>query len=315
MPSVKTSAILAILTVPLLANPSFRGKRQSVRAQLASLQQETGLALTVLYHGTLENVAFAKRSIEFEGKLPFPAGKAQDGIPSPDGSELAFAFDRSSVLDATLGIVSRDGTHFREYSEILRPAGFCWSSDSAIIAVSSQIPNSQTRPPQRMLLILNLAANATRKVDLGGEVTPQCWSPDRQKIVYASGSGYNASIRIYDLVQDKWKEVAHGYEPTWSPDGEWIAFRSSNSYYAVRPSGLDRRLLFKVKNPYMGLLWSPNSRIVAYQAFTTNRQPLDPSLLTRIYVRRLDDNSQDWVAVVNMGTYFVWTQSQKNGKN
>jgi len=308
MPTVKALLILAVLTVPLFSQPFSREKRLGVRAQLASLEQETGLTLAVLRYGTFRTVGFAQRHVSVGKELASPAGHAQDGLPSPDGTAIAFAFDHTSVLDATLAIVNRDGSHLREYSEVLRPAGFCWSSDKSTIVVSAEVPNSQTRPPQRRLLILDLATKASRDIDLSGEVSPQCWSPDHRRIVYASGSGFNASIRVYDLAQGKWKEIAHGYEPTWSPDGEWIAFLSGTSYYAIRPSGSDRRLLFKVKNPFKGLLWSPDSRIVAYQAFTTNWQPLDPSLLTRIHVRRLADNSQDWVAVVNMGEHFVWIQ-------
>ncbi len=55
-----------------------------------------------------------------------------------------------------------------------------------------------------------------------------------------------------------------GRYATWSPDGNWIAFFEDDGYYAIRPSGNDKKLLFKKKDALTALWWSPDSRLVAY---------------------------------------------------
>jgi len=43
------------------------------------------------------------------------------------------------------------------------------------------------------------------------------------------------------------KSLARGVNPTWSPNGEGIAFRDHHTYYAVRPTGVGKRELFHKK--------------------------------------------------------------------
>ncbi len=93
--------------------------------------------------------------------------------------------------------------------------------------------------------------------------------------------------------------LAKGRDATWSPDGNWIAFLDDDTYYAISPSGENGRELFKSRGALSGLWWSPDSRTVAYAS--RNRLFERPLIAVdvgwvRLRVRRLADNSEDWVA-------------------
>ncbi len=61
---------------------------------------------------------------------------------------------------------------------------------------------------------------------------------------------------------------SYDFYPTWSPDGQWIAFLSgrtnSRELFTVRPDGNDLKRLALTPGNYYGLTWSPDSRWLAY---------------------------------------------------
>ena len=285
----------------LSADSLCKDKRPGVRQQLADLQKESGLTLAEAFWG-INAIDFAHRS--FSGtKLPSPAGDAQEAIVSPDGTEIAFAFHR---VGSGLGIARSDGTMIAEYRDITDLENFCWAPDKSRLVIRAKLARPDMARPPTTLFIVDLRSATTREIDAQGKVSSQCWSPDGRRIVYFFGG----SIYIYDTAHNSSQRLADGTDATWSPDGEWIAFPSDDGYYAIRPSGGERRLLFKKNDPYGPILWSPDSRIVAYETPTRNWTLFDPTHLVRIRVRRLADNSDDWVAVVANFQRFVWVQPE-----
>ncbi len=118
----------------------------------------------------------------------------------------------------------------------------CWSHDQTKLV--SILVNHSTGSAS--LGILDLNSKQTRAVAINVDQRPmvisQCWSQNDKKL------------------------VSKGTDPTWSPEGEWIAFRDRDAYYAIHPNGTGRKKLF---HNYWGgavsaLYWSPDSRIVAY---------------------------------------------------
>jgi Tol biopolymer transport system component len=103
---------------------------------------------------------------------------------------------------------------------------------------------------------------------------------------------------VYDKHEVKSWTLANGRHATWSPDGNWIAFLEDGAYYAIRPTGNEKKLLFKQKEALTPLWWSPDSRLVAYMSrdhfFEGHWWP--PIEQGRVRVRRLEDNAEDWVA-------------------
>jgi hypothetical protein len=131
-------------------------------------------------------------------------------------------------------------------------------------------------------------------------MTSQCWSLDDQTLVYETG----ASVMVFDVKNNRSDALAKGAEPTWSPDGKWIAFRDGDTYYAIRPDGSGRKKLFHNYRgtAVSGLYWSPDSRIVAYVRELGFLQggALDAGL-NQLRVRRLEDGSDTWLCRENVG--------------
>ena len=91
---------------------------------------------------------------------------------------------------------------------------------------------------------------------LSHTVTSPDWHPDGKKIVFTSVGcgGENADlycgIRIYDLEKDTVSQIrhegewVHGDNPTWSPTGALVAFRSGGArtshIFTIDPQGLNR---------------------------------------------------------------------------
>ena len=258
--------------------------REPVRAELARLQKQTGLSL-VYFDTSIDTIVFEDRSLSPGKKLSLP-GSPTGGTISPNGEEVAFSYWNPESR-TKLGIMRQDGSGLREFQNIHAGYGFCWSHDKSTLALVVQNPGR--------MVVLNLDSEKTQDVPMTTFVGSQCWSQDDNRIVYE----FLGSIRVYDVRRNKWKALAKGREPSWSPDGNWIAFLDDDTYYAIRPSGEDRKVLFKPKRAVSGLCWSPDSKIVAYVSRT--RFPERPWLVVdvgfvRLRIRRLEDNSEDWVA-------------------
>lgn len=149
-----------------------------------------------------------------------------------------------------------------------------------------------------------------------GEGVAQDWSPNRNQFV----SQAEQTLRVYDKQTGKSWPLTKGQYATWSPDGNWIAFFEDGAYYAIRPSGSGKKLLFKQKDALTPLWWSPDSRLVAYVSrnrFFEGRwwPPIEQG---RLRVRRLEDNAEDWVANLYVEGHvpsFRWVEGMKPTSN
>jgi Tol biopolymer transport system component len=260
--------------------------QENVLQAIASQQKQTGLTLATFYR-ELSTVNFSSRKSE-EKKIQISNGIPLEGTVSRDGEYIALELSVDHPYRRYLAIARSDGGGLREFPDVVSPEYLCWSYDKSQMALNAAVRGQ----PGGKLLIMRLDSKATQALEASARVTSQCWSPDDKQIVYVVGS----SIRIYDLKEKKWHELAQGKDPAWSPDGSWIAFRDGDSYYAIRPSGAERKLLFKTFFARSGPWWSPDAAVVAYQC-VDKKMPKHSEFATRqLRVRRLSDNSDDWVA-------------------
>jgi Tol biopolymer transport system component len=299
----KRLAVLAALGVFSLASCSGPRAREPVRAQLSRLQKETGLTIANFDNYAVGTIRFSDRSYLPEPMLPLK-GPITPASISPSGTQIAL--DTSSGPgsdDHSLAVIKRDGSDRREFPGISAIEGMCWSPNETKMATA----NRET------LAILDFDSGSIKDVDDRSRVMSQCWSPDGKRLVYWVDD--TDDIRLYNLDENRTHSLAKGTQPTWSPDGKWIAFLDvdKDAYFTVCPSGGTPNPLFEAKGARSGLWWSPDSSIVAY----LTREPLFGGLpwidvdTARLRVRRLSDGSDDWVddVVYHYNGNYEWITS------
>jgi Tol biopolymer transport system component len=221
--------------------------------ELASMQAQNGLCLVTVADNAIQLPGFSKGIVQLK-TLPNGAGV---GEISRDGTMVAFSFSRGVQEPARLAISRTDGTGFREYPNLQNVAHICWSPDNSKLVLTA-IKNNDAHTSQ---LVFDLKSGRAEPLEDGaGLVTSQCWSPDGTELVYDKVG----TIRVYDVVTKRSRELEQGENPTWSPDGSRIAFRDRDRYYSIHPSGSRKQVLFKKRHLHSALWWSPDSRFVAY---------------------------------------------------
>ncbi len=277
----RTLPVLLLMALAAILNAG-----EGVRQQIEREQREVGLTLAT-FERKINSVSFSDRSPELKEVKVSSDGRPLQGAISRDGKSIAFEISFYRPPRWTLGVARSDGSKMQEYANIASPSSICWSNDKFTLALNAAVPEQ----PNGALLILRLDSSATRQFDTGGSMTSQCWSPDDHQIVYGVGE----SIRIYDLGERKWRELAKGEDPAWSPDGDWIAYYHDAAYYAVRPSGADQRLIFRKKGHSGGPWWSPDGALVAYMCSSGKGGNWMGFDSRQLRVRRLADGSDDWI--------------------
>jgi WD40 repeat protein len=292
--------LLLVISLPVVASPQ---RNESVRAELVRVQKQTGLSLASLGFG-LNVVLFDKGTLV---QTPIPTGlELVRGTISRDGTEIIVSRVRTSASDS-LELLQADGSSTRELpftyagSMVSPVQSLCWSDDKSRLAVAVHRGS-----PDVKLDILNLGSGVDQTIAPSvKELTSQCWSADDKRIVYEAGDG----VRIYEVGNDKPPTLLApgGKDPTWSPDGNWIAFREGDAFYEIRPDGRDKKKLLRRRDVHSPLWWSPDSRFVAYVASV----PFAIDDFYRLRVRRLEDNADDWLAEGQIAGDFQWVTNSK----
>jgi WD40 repeat protein len=170
--------------------------------------------------------------------------------------------------------------------------GACWSPDrSKVVGTFIEHPSGRVT-----LAVLDIASKRMLPIAIHADqkmyVTSQCWSPDGKSLLY----DLDGAVRLYRIDSDRADPIAKGSDATWSPDGNWTAFRDGDIYYALRADGSERKELFRNHwgRAVSALYWSPDSRIVASVRELGFLQggALDAEL-NQLRARRLEDGSDE----------------------
>jgi len=266
-----------------------------------------------------------------------------EGMLSPDGTLAAFPYwevdpcpswkncDVNAHRHYFLAVAPTDGSGVRKYPQIVLPSEMCWTHDNSKLAMIAQ----WEKDSQPQLLVLDLdSAKADRVADgKNTAVTPQCWSPDGKQLVYFAGEkDYDrpGTIRIFDTAARESRELLYDNTnckkdsfcvspyPTWSPNGEWIAYFQGKRYWAVHPSGDGRKQLFRRGGALSPLQWSPDGHYVLYADCCALRDTFRCMCeIGRIHVRRLADNADIKISGDGYQDMFIprWTWIQKKLTN
>ena len=325
-----------------LAGVCWAGER-SLQDELQNLPAEAGISVAMFDHGELSTAPigyYAKHNWK-EVAIPGAVGHSfsYEGMLSPDGTLAAFPYwevnpcpswktcDLEADHHYYLAIVPTDGGGVRKYPQIVLPSEMCWSRDNSKLAMVEQSDND----PHRQLLVFYLASGKADRVVDGKAVgvTPQCWSPDGKQMVYFAGDKESAgpgAMRIWDTVAQTSRDLFHGGPdctghimcanpyPTWSPDGEWIAYFHEKAYWAIHPSGEGRKRLFRRSNALSPMQWSPDMHYALYADCCALRDTWRCMCeIGRVRVRRLADNADVEISGDGYQDMYIprWTWIQK----
>ncbi len=95
------------------------------------------------------------------------------------------------------------------------------------------------------------------------------WSPDSRRIAFTSTqpSKDNPFITVVHVVTGKVETLGEGIDPTWSPNGEWLAYfdPSGTNCLRVNSDGTDSKTIVSLRHSHRqfgwgGPVWSPDSK-------------------------------------------------------
>jgi hypothetical protein len=108
----------------------------------------------------------------------------------------------------------------------------------------------------------------------GSVITSQAWAPDNRRLVYMNDEGH---AMILDTVTGAQEDLGIGTEPTWSPDGRFIAIkmprergtelgkRNEGDYMLIRLEPTrEQTLLLSNPRPFWRSFWRPDYYGVGY---------------------------------------------------
>ena len=211
-------------------------------------------------------------------RLTYNEGQDIDPVWSPDRQQIAFVSARDGnygvfVMRSSGGnprrITPDDGNYYSS------PA---WSPDGNQIAFASD------RTGNLDIHAIDLNGNNLRRLtNAPGDDDEPNWGPDG-RIVFSSDR--DGSFEIYtmnanggNVTRLTFSDNVDNYSPTWSPDGNEIAFAAVSSGFSeiviINANGSDERVLVGLNEYFAGsTTWSPSGNSLAFAIWKPNGKPV-----------------------------------------
>ncbi len=175
--------------------------------------------------------------------------------------------------------------------------------------------------------IINADGSGQRSLPCDISCGDPSWSPDGQHIALTGWTSLGAKInQIYVMNTDGSDFTVlspptlngspfSASHPTWSPDGQWIAFKGwrvdSDEGSAIYVMGKDGSGLHALTNPrvFIGVqhpAWSPDGQSIAFDAYRNY-----PSVDTDIYVMQADGANPHPVTHTGYNIYPTWSPDSR----
>jgi TolB protein len=203
---------------------------------------------------------------------------------SPDRSQIVFVdiVERTPLADTTYEIyrVAIDGGNRRKLTEGFRDLYPFWSSDGNHIVFVSN------RSGQDEFFVMDVQGNTIQQITTNSGLYLQeapAPSPDRTQIAYISQTdvgndafSYNDDFLLCIINEDGSHQycLTEASFPTWSPDGQQIAFVYDWTVYAIGVDGSNLRRIATTEVVTENLYWSPDGRHIAMVSYYQNEREL-----------------------------------------
>lgn len=197
-------------------------------------------------------------------------GSENDPDFSPDGNQLAFAWDggEGGQMDIYVKLIGV-GTPLRLTRDPAHEASPVWSPDGRSIAF---IRHGR---PQDTLLIIPALGGPERKVSTSSGTVRINWSPDGKWLALTDSPDSRAARRIVMVSVETGEKrpltnppaSSFDLRPAFSPDGRQLAFVRNNNYvYLTAVSGGGEKQLAADIGVISGLAWTADGRDIIFDS-------------------------------------------------
>ncbi|MEZ2414509.1 PDZ domain-containing protein [Muriicola sp. E247] len=203
--------------------------------------------------------------------------EANDGKPAWGGDKIYFLSDRAD--DFRLNIWSydvsseslRQVTQFKEFDITYLSAG----PDDLVFEVGGalHLMNLATEDSKRIEVnvVSDLTLEMTRRLEVDNQIRGMTASPGASRIVFeARGELFNVPVKEGFVKNITGSSGAFDHSPTWSPNGDHVAYWSDKSgeyeiyVQSIRTEQAARKLTSRGKGFGYTLYWSPDSKKLAF---------------------------------------------------
>lgn len=255
------------VAITLCTTVSCRKNSSDLIAELKTREMGEGLALIRTYSNWFMIVSFEKGAYSVRN----PRGLASAWIA--EGGDLVAwnipAYPVPRACDGATTIETLTGKLLRQVpGKILYLQTMAVSADGLRVAFDGTYIPKMAGPSAHAALqtpagihYLNVQTGSLSTVSSESNQSQDSisWSPAGGAFTYADAG----RIHILDVSTGASRSIGSGHNPTWSPDGHWIAFRSTDGWAtAVNPASLQSNRLLPDSKILGAVHWSPDSRYV-----------------------------------------------------